>query len=62
MGPVASRLPVNVAPVQLKDPWFAQKLVKLLTETGFPATRLEVEITEASLFENLATAKADREA
>ena len=49
---------VNIAPTQLKDPWFAQKLVKLLTETGFPAHRLEVEITEASLFDNLATAQA----
>ncbi len=49
---------VNIAPAQLKDPWFAQKLVKLLTETGFPAHRLEAEITEASLFENLATAQS----
>jgi diguanylate cyclase (GGDEF)-like protein len=49
---------VNIAPTQLKDPWFAQKLVKLLTETGFPAHRLEIEITEASLFENLATAQS----
>lgn len=49
---------VNVAPVQLKDTWFAQKLVKVLTETGFPAHRLEVEITETSLFENLATAQS----
>jgi diguanylate cyclase (GGDEF)-like protein len=49
---------VNIAPTQLKDPWFAQKLVKLLTETGFPAHRLEVEITEASLFENLSTAQS----
>jgi predicted signal transduction protein with EAL and GGDEF domain len=47
-------LAVNVSPVQLKDPWFAQKITKLLVETGFPANRLEVEITESSLFENLA--------
>ena len=51
-------LSVNISPVQLKDPWLAQKLVKLLTETGFPATRLEVEITETSLFENLALAQS----
>ena len=44
--------------MQLKDPWLAQKLVKLLTETGFPANRLEVEITETSLFENLALAQS----
>lgn len=51
-------LSVNISPTQLKDPWLAQKLVKLLTETGFPATRLEVEITETSLFENLALAQS----
>ncbi len=49
---------VNISPVQLKDPWLAQKIVKLLTETGFPANRLEVEITETSLFENLALAQS----
>jgi diguanylate cyclase (GGDEF)-like protein len=51
-------LSVNISPIQLKDPWLAQKLVKLLTETGFPATRLEVEITETSLFENLPLAQS----
>jgi predicted signal transduction protein with EAL and GGDEF domain len=51
-------LSVNISPVQLRDPWLAQKIVKLLVETGFPATRLEVEITESSLFENLALAQS----
>lgn len=46
-------LAVNIAPLQLKDPWFSQKLTKLLIEVGFPASRLEVEITESSLFDNL---------
>jgi diguanylate cyclase (GGDEF)-like protein len=46
-------LAVNVSPYQLKDPWFSQKLTKLLVEVGFPASQLEVEITESSLFENL---------
>jgi diguanylate cyclase (GGDEF)-like protein len=46
-------LAVNVSPHQLKDPWFSQKLTKLLVEVGFPANQLEVEITESSLFENL---------
>jgi diguanylate cyclase (GGDEF)-like protein len=51
-------LSVNISPAQLKDPWLAQKLVKLLVETGFPANRLEVEITESSLFENLSLAQS----
>jgi len=51
-------LSVNVSPAQLKDPWLAQKIVKLLVETGFPASRLEVEITESSLFQNLPLAQS----
>ena len=51
-------LSVNISPTQLKDPWLAQKIVKLLVETGYPANRLEVEITESSLFENLALAQS----
>jgi len=49
-------LSVNISPVQLKDPWLAQKITKLLVETGFPPERLEIEITESSLFENLGLA------
>ena len=51
-------LSVNISPWQLRDPWLAQKIIKTLTETGFPAARLEVEITESALFENLALAQS----
>ncbi|RDE06273.1 putative bifunctional diguanylate cyclase/phosphodiesterase [Sphingomonas aracearum] len=51
-------LSVNISPWQLKDPWLAQKIIKVLTETGFPARRLEVEITESALFDNLALAQS----
>ncbi|HEX9931853.1 MAG TPA: EAL domain-containing protein [Allosphingosinicella sp.] len=50
-------LSVNISPIQLKDPWLAQKITKLLVETGFPAERLEIEITESSLFECLGLAQ-----
>lgn len=53
----ALTLSVNISPGQLKDPWLPQKIVKLLTESGFPPERLEIEITESSLFENLALAQ-----
>ena len=53
----ALTLSVNISPSQLRDPWLSQKIVKLLTETGFPANRLEIEITETSLFENLPLAQ-----
>lgn len=46
-------LSVNVSPVQLRDPWFAQRLLKTLVETGFPPQRLEIEITESCLHENI---------
>jgi predicted signal transduction protein with EAL and GGDEF domain len=51
-------LSINVSPWQLRDPWLAQKIIKVLTETGFPAARLEIEITESALFENLALAQS----
>jgi diguanylate cyclase (GGDEF)-like protein len=46
-------LSVNISPIQLRDPWFAQKLLKLLVEARFPPSRLEIEITESSLHENI---------
>lgn len=49
---------VNISPTQLRDPWLAQKIVKLLVETSFPANRLEIEITETSLFDNLSLAQS----
>ena len=44
------KLSVNISPSQLTDSWLAQRIVRLLTEAGFPAERLVVEITESSLF------------
>ncbi|MCC6926394.1 MAG: EAL domain-containing protein [Novosphingobium sp.] len=46
-------LSVNISPVQLRDPWFAQKLLKILVEANFPPSRLEIEVTESCLHENL---------
>lgn len=51
-------LSVNISPLQLRDAWLAQKIIKVLTETGFPASRLEIEITESALFDNLALAQS----
>ena len=51
-------LAINVSPWQLRDPWLSQKIIKTLTETGFPPARLEIEITESALFENLALAQS----
>lgn len=46
-------LAVNISPIQLRDPWFAQKLLRLLVEERFPPHRLEIEITENSLHEDI---------
>jgi diguanylate cyclase (GGDEF)-like protein len=46
-------LSVNISPIQLRDPWFAQRLLKLLHEANFPPHRLDIEITESCLHENL---------
>ena len=51
-------LSVNISPVQLRDPWFSQRMLKLLVENNFPANRLEIEITETCLHENLGLVKS----
>ena len=46
-------LSVNISPLQLRDPWFAQRLLRILVEANFPPARLEVEITETCLHDNI---------
>jgi len=46
-------LSINISPLQMRDPWFAQKLLKLLVKHNFPAQRLELEITESCLHDNI---------
>jgi diguanylate cyclase (GGDEF)-like protein len=46
-------LSINISPIQLRDPWFAQKLLKRLVVANFPPHRLEIEITESCLHENV---------
>lgn len=46
-------LSINISPVQLRDPWFAQKLLRMLVKHSFPPQRLEIEITESCLHENI---------
>jgi diguanylate cyclase (GGDEF)-like protein len=50
-------LSVNISPSQLSDPWLAHRLLGLLTQAGFPAERLVVEITEGSLFSDMDLAR-----
>ena len=50
--PAHLRLAVNVSPVQFREPMLAEQILKLLSLSGFPANRLEIEITEGSLLED----------
>ncbi|MCJ2066856.1 EAL domain-containing protein [Methylobacterium sp. J-088] len=51
-------LAVNIAPHQFQDAWLAQRILAILTETGFPPQRLEVEITESALIQDLEATRA----
>ncbi len=43
------KLSINVSPAQLRNPEFPIELGHILEETGFPASRLELEVTETYL-------------
>lgn len=51
-------LSVNISPIQLRDPLFAQKLLKQMVVNNFPPQRLEVEITESCLHQNMEQVRA----
>jgi EAL domain-containing protein (putative c-di-GMP-specific phosphodiesterase class I) len=52
------QMAVNISPVQLRDPRLPAMLLAILTECGFAPGRLEVEITEAALINDLDAARA----
>ena len=47
---VPARISVNVSPVQLGTKSFTTMVQSILKETGLPPSRLELEVTESSLF------------
>jgi diguanylate cyclase (GGDEF)-like protein len=51
------KISVNISPFQLADGWLAQRIVRTLADTGFPAERLVIEITESSLFADIDLAR-----
>jgi diguanylate cyclase (GGDEF)-like protein len=55
--PADLTLSFNVSAVQLRDPAFGLRLLSILGETGFSPRRLEIEITETALVENVETAR-----
>ncbi len=45
------KIAVNISHSQFSDPVFPQRIMQILLATRFPASRLELEITERSLFD-----------
>jgi diguanylate cyclase (GGDEF)-like protein len=50
--PADLTIAINVSPVQFRDPLLGQRILQVVTESGFPPGRLEIEITESSLLED----------
>ena len=50
-------LACNVSPLQLRDPGLPAMITEVLAETGFPAHRLVIEVTESALVGDLALAR-----
>jgi predicted signal transduction protein with EAL and GGDEF domain len=55
--PATFVLAFNVSPVQLRDPTLGLRLLSILGQTGFSPRRLEIEITESALVENIGVAQ-----
>ncbi len=45
------RIAINVSPLQLRDRVFLSDLRRVLAETGIPATRLDIEVTETAFLD-----------
>lgn len=50
-------LACNVSPIQLRDLSLPKMIMAILEETGFPANRLEIEVTESALVGDLDLAR-----
>jgi|GEM_PF-1428660 len=46
------RVAVNVAARQLRDPDFAESVLRIVQESGIPPSCLEIELTESSMFDD----------
>lgn len=55
--PASFMLAFNVSPIQLRDPTLGLRLLSILGQTGFSPRRLEIEITESALVENVGVAQ-----
>jgi diguanylate cyclase (GGDEF)-like protein len=56
--PEAVKVAVNISPVQLKGTTLLGEIVEILTSSGLPPGRLELELTEAAVLEDSGTTLA----
>ncbi|WP_260923738.1 EAL domain-containing protein [Novosphingobium sp. 9] len=59
LWPTEERVAVNLSPVQLVQPGLVDVVTRILRETGLPAHRLELEITETAIISDKARALAN---
>jgi diguanylate cyclase (GGDEF)-like protein len=55
--PETLTLAFNVSPLQLRDPTLGLRILSVLRQTGFSPRRLEIEITESALVDNIEVAR-----
>jgi diguanylate cyclase (GGDEF)-like protein len=55
--PETFTLAFNISPVQLRDPTLGLRILSILGQTGFSPRRLEIEVTETALAENIDVAQ-----
>ena len=55
--PQTITIAINISPLHLADPLLPVKLLAVLSETNFPPSRLEIEVTESALVTDLAAAR-----
>jgi diguanylate cyclase (GGDEF)-like protein/PAS domain S-box-containing protein len=56
--PPGITIALNISPTHFNDPLLPVKLLAILSETGFPPNRLEIEVTETALVSDLPAARA----
>ena len=55
---VGLNVAINLSPAQLKDPDLCERFTRILKEYDMPPERMEIELTEGILVDNLARAKS----
>jgi EAL domain-containing protein (putative c-di-GMP-specific phosphodiesterase class I) len=55
--PAPLTLAFNISPLQLREPTLGLRILAILAETGLDPHRLEIEVTESAIVENLEVAR-----